>query len=50
MNVPSDDVGNIWVEGPSYWGDNTFTELFTKNIPDKEVLKVGHIYEIKVVF
>ena len=27
------------VEGPSYWGDNTFTELFTQNILDKEGLK-----------
>ena len=39
MNVQSNDVQNIWVEGPSYWGDNTFTELFTQNILDKEGLK-----------
>ena len=39
MNVQSDDVRNTWVEGPSYWGDNTFTELFTQNIQDKEGLK-----------
>ena len=39
MNVRSDDVQNIWVEGPSYRGDNTFTELFTQNIQDKEGLK-----------
>ena len=30
MNVQSDDVRNIWVEGPLYWGDNTFMELFTQ--------------------
>ena len=30
---------NRWVEGPSYLGDNTFTELFTKKILDKEALK-----------
>ena len=29
MNVHSDDVQNIWVEGTSHLGDNTFTELFT---------------------
>ena len=39
MNMQSDDVQNIWVEGPLYWGDNTFTELFTQNILDKEGLK-----------
>ena len=39
MNVQSDDVRNIWVEGPSYRGDNTFTELFTQNILGKESLK-----------
>ena len=39
MNVQSDDVRNIWVEGPSYWGDNTLMELFTQNILDKEGLK-----------
>ena len=39
MNVQSDDVWNIWVEGPSYWGDNTFTKLFKQNIHDKEGLK-----------
>ena len=39
MNVQSDDVRNIWLEGPSYWGDNTFTELFTQNILGKESLK-----------
>ena len=32
------------------WGDNTFTELFTEAILDKESLKVGRIYEMKVVF
>ena len=39
MNVQSDDVRNIWVERPSYKGDNTFTELLTQNIQDKEDLK-----------
>ena len=39
MNVQSDDVQNIWVEGPSYWGDNTFMELLTQKILDKESLK-----------
>ena len=39
MKVESGDARNIWVEGPSYWGDNTFTELFTQNILDKEGLK-----------
>ena len=38
MNVQSNDVQNIWVEGPSYWGDNTFTELLTQKILDKEDL------------
>ena len=39
MHVQSNDVQKIWVEGPSHWGDNTFTELFTQNILDKEGLK-----------
>ena len=39
MNVKNYDVRNIWVERPSYWGDNTFTELFTQNIQDKKGLK-----------
>ena len=39
MSVQSNDVQNKWVEGPSYWGGNTFTELFTQNILDKEGLK-----------
>ena len=39
MNVQSDDVRNTWVEGPSCWGDNTFMELFTQKILDKENLK-----------
>ena len=38
MKVQSNDVQNIWVGGPSYWGD-TFTELFTQNILDKAGLK-----------
>ena len=35
------DVYNMLtlLEGPSYWGDNTFMELFTQNILDKEGLK-----------
>ena len=36
MSVQSDDMQNIWVKGSSYWGDNTFTELFTQKILDKE--------------
>ena len=39
MDVQNDDMWNIWVEGPSYWGDITFTELFTQAILDKESLK-----------
>ena len=39
MNVQSNDVRNKWVEGPSYWGDNTFMGLFTQKIRDKEGLK-----------
>ena len=39
MNVQSDDVRKLWVEGPSYRRDNTFTELFTEKILDKEGLK-----------
>ena len=39
MNMQSHDVRNTWVEWPSYWGDNDFTELFTQNIKDKEGLK-----------
>ena len=37
--MQSDDMRNIWVEGPSYRGDNTFTDLFTQKILDKEGLK-----------
>ena len=52
MNVHSDDVRNIWVEGSSYWGDNTFMELLTQKIPDKKRCKTiaGGINEIKVIF
>ena len=39
MDVQGNDMRNIWVEGPSYWGDNTFTEIFTQNVKDKEGLK-----------
>ena len=39
MNVQSDDVRNIWVERLSCWGENTFMELFTQKILDKEGLK-----------
>ena len=50
MNVQSDDVPNIWFEGPLYWEDNTFTKLFTQKILEKFKTIVGCIYEIKVVF
>ena len=36
MNVKSDDVQNIWIEGPSYRGGSTFTKLFTQKILNKE--------------
>ena len=39
MNVQSDVAWNVCVGGPSYWGDNTFAELFTQAILDKESLK-----------
>ena len=39
MNVQSDDVRNIWVEGPSHRVENTLTELFTQKILNKEGLK-----------
>ena len=39
MNVQSNDMQNRWVEGPSYWGGNTFAELFTQKILDNEGLK-----------
>ena len=39
MNVQSDDVRNVWVEGPSHQGENTLTELFTQKILNKEGLK-----------
>ena len=39
MNVQSDDVQNIWVEGPSFRGHNSFKELFTQKILNKEGLK-----------
>ena len=38
MNVQSDDVRNVWVEGP-HQGENTLTELFTQKILNKEGLK-----------
>ena len=38
MNLQSHDVLNRWVEG-LYLGGNTFTELFTQKILDKECLK-----------
>ena len=37
--MQSNDVRNIWVEGTFYRGDNTFTELFTQKILNKEDLK-----------
>ena len=39
MNVQGNDVPNIWVKGPSYWGENTCTQLFTQKTLDKEDLK-----------
>ena len=39
MNVQSNNVQNRWVEGTLYPGDNTYTELFTQKILDKEGLK-----------
>ena len=39
MNLQNDDVRNRWVELPLYWGDSTFTELFTQKILDEEGLK-----------
>ena len=39
MNVESNDVQNIWIEGCSCRGDNTFTKLFTQKILNKEGLK-----------
>ena len=31
MNVPSDDVRNIWIGGYSYRGDNSFTKFYTRD-------------------
>ena len=39
INVQSNDEQNRWVEGTSYPGHNTLTELFTQKILDKEGLK-----------
>ena len=39
MNVQGDDVRNRWVKGTSSRGDETFIELFTQKILDKEGLK-----------
>ena len=39
MNVQSNDEQIRWVEGTSYAGQNTLTELFTQKILDKEGLK-----------
>ena len=39
MNVQSDDLRNIWIEGSSYRGDSTFTKLYTQKILNKEGLK-----------
>ena len=44
MSVQNDDMQNIWVEGSSYWGDNTFTELFTQKILDKEGLNNSQVH------
>ena len=52
ISVQSDDVWNVWIEGPSYWGSNTFMQLLTQKILDKKRFKViaGHIYDVKVLF
>ena len=39
MNLQSDDMQNIWIEGSSYGGENAFTKLFTQKILSKEGLK-----------
>ena len=39
MNLQSDDVGNIRIEGSSYRGVYTFTKLLTQKILNKEGLK-----------
>ena len=44
MIVLSYDVRNVWVEGPSYWRDNAFMELFTQNILDKEGLNNSQVH------
>ena len=36
MNVQSDDVRNEWIGGCFYRGDNSFTNLFTQKIMNKE--------------
>ena len=36
MSLQSDDMQNIWIEGYSYGGDNTFTKLFTQKILNEE--------------
>ena len=35
MKVQNDDLPKRWVEGSSYRGQNTFTELFAQKILDK---------------
>ena len=39
MNLLSNDMQNMWIEGSSYGGDNTFMKLFTQKILNKEGLK-----------
>ena len=39
MNAQSNDEEIRWVEGTSYQGEDTLTELFTQKILDKEGLK-----------
>ena len=39
MNLQSNDEQNRRVEGTSYPGENTLTELLTQKILDKEGLK-----------
>ena len=34
--MKSNNMQNIWVKRPSYWGENSFTELLSQSILDKE--------------
>ena len=37
MNVQSDDVQNVWVEGPSYQGDNLHKRFWIKKIQNNSL-------------